>query len=117
MVLSPANDSLTHSIEGRTLDAHFVNGVLETVDVLGNGELVHFELPEGSETEIRVNRAQCATITMEFEDKALVGLRLQNSPEGTIAPYAATEGDEMPTFFTAPHIEWGEFPQGSGPSD
>ena len=117
MVLSPANDSLTHSIEGRTLDAHFVDGVLGTVDVLGNGELVHFEVPEGTDTEIRVNRAQCAAITMEFEDKALVGLRLQNSPEGTIAPYVADEGEGMPTLFTAPRIERGEFPQGSRPSD
>ena len=54
---------------------------------------------------------------MEFEDKALVGLRLQNSPEGTIAPYVADEGDGMPTLFTAPRIERGEFPRGSRPSD
>ena len=87
------------------------------MDVLGNGELVHFEVPEGADTEVRVNRAQCAAITMEFEDKALVGLRLQNSPEGTIAPYVADEDDGMPTLFTAPRIERGEFPQGSRPSD
>ena len=37
-VLSPANDTLAHRIQGRDLDAHFEAGELTTVDVIGNGE-------------------------------------------------------------------------------
>ena len=44
-VLSPANDTLAHRIQGRDFDAHFEAGELKTVDVIGN-EVNYFEVPE-----------------------------------------------------------------------
>ena len=88
VVLSPANDSLAHRIQGRDLDAHFVDGVLSTVDVLGNGELTYFEgAAEGSST-LRMNQAVCSEVTLVVVDQRLSGLTLHNSPKGTLRPLA-----------------------------
>ena len=86
VVLSPANDSLAHRIQGRDLDAHFVDGALTTVEALGNGELTYFEgAAEGSST-LRMNQALCAEVTLALVDQKLSGLTLHNSPKGTLRP-------------------------------
>ena len=117
LVLSPANDTLTHSIEGRTLDAHFEEGELSRVDVLGNGVLVHFEVPEDSTETVRINRAQCAEITMHFESRKLVGIRLKNNPQGKIAPFQTSEHDPGPALHRKPTVDKSEFPSVSRAAD
>lgn len=85
VVLSPANDTLSHRISGRTLDAHFVEGQLELVDVLGNGQLSYFMVPEpGLDGEVRVNQAVCSQVSLNVADNTLVGVALSQSPEGGI---------------------------------
>jgi hypothetical protein len=85
VVLSPANDTLSHRISGRTLDAHFVEGQLQLVDVLGNGQLSYFMVPEsGQSGEVRVNQAVCSQVSLNVADNALVGVGLSQSPEGGI---------------------------------
>lgn len=85
VVLSPANDTLSHRISGRTLDAHFVEGQLQFVDVLGNGQLSYFMVPEsGQSGEVRVNQAVCSQVSLNVADNALVGVGLSQSPEGGI---------------------------------
>jgi hypothetical protein len=89
-VASPANDSLNHEIAGRTLDARFEDGRLHTVDVLGNGELTYYDLPDTGEA--RVNRATCAHVTLTFRNRQIAGIHLQNGPRGRVEPLA--EGGE-----------------------
>ncbi|MGB1636825.1 MAG: OstA-like protein [Flavobacteriales bacterium] len=85
-VLSPANDTLAHRIQGRDLDAYFLEGELDRVKVLGNGELTYFELPEGKSGTVRMNRALCAEITLRIENRKLTGIGLNQSPKGSIRP-------------------------------
>ena len=76
-VLSPANDTLAHRIQGRDLDAHFEAGELTTVDVIGNGEVNYFEVPEGNaQAMVRLNAAKCAQVHPECHvDRKLTAFR------------------------------------------
>lgn len=97
VVLAPANDTLAHRIQGRDLDAHFVDGELVTVDVVGNGEVVTFEVPEeGREGKVRMNTAVCAKVTLEVAERKLMGIALKQSPRGTIKP--VPQGEDLRAF-------------------
>jgi len=97
VVLAPANDTLAHRIQGRDLDAHFVDGELVTVDVVGNGEVVTFEVPEdGREGKVRMNTAMCAEVTLKVADRKLAGIALKQSPRGTIKP--VSQGEDLRAF-------------------
>ena len=85
VVLSPANDTLAHRIQGRNLDAFFEEGELRFVDVVGNGEVVTFDVPEG-EGRVRMNTAVCAKVTLEVAERKLRGIALKQSPSGKIQP-------------------------------
>ena len=87
IVLSPANDTLSHRIQGRDLDAFFEENELRSVDVTGNGEVVTFDIPEdGSQGQIRMNTAVCAKVTLQVVERELVGIALQQGPRGKIEP-------------------------------
>ncbi len=94
VVHTPANDSLQHHIQGRTLDAHFTDGVLHDVEVHGNVELTYWNLPENAGTDgpddpadsPRVNRAVCAEATLSVENRRIVGIHLRGSPSGRVEP-------------------------------
>jgi hypothetical protein len=97
VVLAPANDTLAHRIQGRDLDAHFVDGELVTVDVVGNGEVVTFEVTEeGRAGKVRMNTAVCAKVTLEVADRKLTGISLKQSPRGTIKP--VPKGEDLRAF-------------------
>ena len=85
VVLSSANDTLAHRIQGRELDAFFEEGELRFVDVVGNGEVVTFDAPEG-EGNVRMNTAVCAKVTLEVAERKLTGIALKQSPRGKIQP-------------------------------
>ena len=85
VVLSSANDTLAHRIQGRDLDAFFEEGELRFVDVVGNGEVVTFDVPEG-EGSVRMNTAMCAKVTLEVAERKLTGIALKQSPRGKIQP-------------------------------
>ena len=109
VVLSPANDTLSHRISGRYLDAHFVEGQLDLVDVLGNGQLSYFMVPEpGQDGEVRVNQAVCSRVSLNVDDNALVGVALSQSPEGGIRTVG--EGFDLARFKSpnAPPIPLGK---------
>lgn len=102
VVLSPANDTLSHRISGRTLDAHFVAGQLDLVDVLGNGQLSYFMVPEpGQDGDVRVNQAVCSQVSLNVKDNALVGVALSQSPEGGIRTVG--EGFDLAPFQVPQH--------------
>ena len=85
VVLSPANDSLAHRVQGRDLDAVFDEGALSEVHVVGNGEVTTFDVPEkGVVGNIRINSALCASLVMTIRDQKLTGINLQQHPRGTI---------------------------------
>ena len=117
VVLSPANDTLAHRISGRTLDAHFDEGQLQLVDVLGNGQLSYFMVPEPSlDGEFRVNQAVCSQVSLNVADNTLVGVALSQSPEGGIrtlengfdlAPFQVPQRPENPPWETS---EQGDLP-------
>ena len=85
VVLSSANDTLAHRIQGRDLDAFFEEGELHFVDVVGNGEVVTFDVPEG-EGSVRMNTAVCAKVTLQVAERKLTGIALKQSPRGKIEP-------------------------------
>ena len=85
VVLSSANDTLAHRIQGRDLDAFFEEGELRFVDVVGNGEVVTFDVPE-REANVRMNTAVCAKVTLEVAERKLTGIALKQSPRGKIQP-------------------------------
>ena len=85
VVLSSANDTLAHRIQGRDLDAFFEDGELRFVDVVGNGEVVTFDVPEG-EGGVRMNTAVCAKVTLQVAERKLTGIALKQSPRGKIQP-------------------------------
>ncbi len=85
VVLSSANDTLAHRIQGRDLDAFFEEGELRFVDVVGNGKVVTFDVPE-AEGRVRMNTAVCAKVTLEVAERKLTGIALKQSPKGKIQP-------------------------------
>ena len=85
VVLSSASDTLAHRIQGRDVDAFFEEGELCFVDVVGNGEVVTFDVPEG-EGNVRMNTAVCAKVTLEVAERKLTGIALKQSPRGKIQP-------------------------------
>ena len=85
VVLSSANDTLAHRIQGRDLDAFFEEGELHFVDVVGNGEVVTFDVPDG-EGSVRMNTAVCAKVTLQVAERKLTGIALKQSPRGKIQP-------------------------------
>ena len=87
VVLSPANDTLSHRIQGRDLDAFFEESELRSVDVIGNGEVVTFETPEEEKGgQVRINTAVCAMVTLQVAQRKLKGIALKQGPRGRIEP-------------------------------
>ncbi|MDA0904554.1 MAG: hypothetical protein O3B70_09485 [Bacteroidetes bacterium] len=117
VVRTPANDSLQHLIQGRTLDAHFTEGVLHDVEVHGNVELTYWNLPEADSPDDlqspddpkstsaarrsgndpadspRVNHAVCAEATLSVENRRIVGIHLRGSPSGRVEPVSQPSDD------------------------
>jgi lipopolysaccharide export system protein LptA len=97
VVLSSANDTLAHRIQGRDLDAFFEEGELSFVDVVGNGEVITFEVPEeGQEGSVRMNTAVCAKVTLEVAEQKLKGIALKQGPRGRIEPIQ--QGQDLEAF-------------------
>lgn len=84
LVLSVANDSLKNLISGKQLDAQFLNGKLQQVDVSGNGVIEYYVLDAPS--NISINKATCSHIRMLFNEGEIEKIILLTSPDGSIAP-------------------------------
>ena len=117
VVLSPANDTLSHRIQGRDLDAFFEDSELRSVDVIGNGEVVTFEVPEeGQEGSVRMNTAVCAKVTLEVAEQKLKGIALKQGPRGRIEPIPQGQGLESFQVDEAPRSgPWETSEQGPPP--
>ena len=99
VVLAPANDTLAHRIQGRDLNAHFVDGELVTVDVVGNGEVVTFEVPEEGRTgKVRMYTAVCAKVTLGVVPDYLfsgMGMRIDGVSEDRPAQLAGLQKGDV----------------------
>ena len=81
-VLSYTNDTLQNEMRGKTLDACFVGGDIETVDIKGNGNILYYTIDDAN--SVSINKATCSYIKMAFTNRELQTITLHNSPEGSV---------------------------------
>ena len=101
-VLSPANDSLDHVISGRDLFAHFSNGKLSSVDVIGNGRANYYSIDDLD--DIRLNRATCSQIQMLFSKGKVTRITLLGLPDGDFNPLDDGGNEDLPARRIKPQL-------------
>ena len=99
-VASPAGRGLYHQIAGRDLDGRFGAGVLEEVEIRGNGRTLYFADEDSAAvaTALRdsipvplpqANRAACSVIHLRLDSAGLNTITLRDAPSGAFADLAA----------------------------
>lgn len=102
-----------NQIKGRTMSASFLDGIIDKIDVNGNGEALYYVLDDsepGETTTMGMNRILCSDMTMRFKDEELNNISFYKKPDAKfIPPHELTEeiqilkgflwrGDSRPTF-------------------
>jgi len=107
-----------NQIKGRTMKASFIEGVIDKIDVNGNGEALYYVLDESDSantTTMGMNRILCSDMTMRFKDEELNNISFYKKPDAKfIPPHELTadvqelkgflwRGDIRPTFEEVVH--------------
>lgn len=102
-----------NQIKGRTMRASFIDGIIDKIDVNGNGEALYYVLDDSDPANTRtmgMNRILCSDMTMRFKNEELNNISFYKKPDARfIPPHELTEevqvlkgflwrGDIRPTF-------------------
>lgn len=74
-----------NQIKGRTILGKFVENDLKFVDVIGNGEIIHFVRNENQEL-IGIDKTTCSSIQFVLEDGEMKSAKFLTQPEGETYP-------------------------------
>ncbi len=102
-----------NQVKGRTMKASFKEGIINKIDVNGNGEALYYVLDESDPNDTQtmgMNRILCSDLTMRFVNEELDNISFYKKPEAKfIPPHELTDemqrlkgflwrGDQRPTF-------------------
>jgi hypothetical protein len=74
-----------NQMKGRNMVAHFDQGVINTMDINGNGESLYYAL-EGDSIMIGLNRILCGDMKIKFRDSKPINMSFFRQPEGQLIP-------------------------------
>ena len=74
-----------NQIKGRSMTAFFKEGVINAMDIEGNGESLYFAL-EGDSIAIGMNKILCSSMRIRFRDSKLTNISFYTQPEAQLIP-------------------------------
>lgn len=74
-----------NQVKGRNMVAHFDKGIINTMDINGNGESLYYAL-EGDSIMIGMNRILCSDMRIRFRNSDLSNISFYNQPEAQLIP-------------------------------
>lgn len=75
-----------NQIKGRHMTANFIDGNIDNVDVMGNGEVIYYALARGDSILMGMNRILCSNLKLQFKDNSLNNIRAYIKPEARFIP-------------------------------
>jgi len=75
-----------NQIKGRNMTANFVDGNIDNVDVMGNGEVIYYALAKGDSILMGMNRILCSNLKLQFKNNSLNNIRAYIKPEARFIP-------------------------------
>ncbi len=84
-VASESAEEHYNQVKGRHMIAYFGEGLLEKVDVNGNGESIYFEL-QGDSLVMGMNKVVCSDMKLLFENQDITDI-IFYSPDGSFTPF------------------------------
>jgi len=83
--ISSQEDSLRfNQIKGKNMEAHFKDGKLRKLDVLGNGQTVYFVRDKGQ--IIAANRAEAVNLSIMISNNVVTSILFRSKPTATLFP-------------------------------
>ena len=85
-VTSESVEDNYNQVKGRNMIAYFKEGLLDRVDVNGNGESIYFELVDGDSLVMGMNKVICSDMKLLFENQDITDIVFY-SPDGSFIPF------------------------------
>jgi len=84
-----------NQLKGKTMKAHFIDNMINHLDVNGNSECIFFALDEIENTIMGMNKIICSEMTIRFIDNRADNISFYTSPEAQfIPPHELQESDK-----------------------
>ena len=78
-IISQVDTSMFDQIKGRDINAYFIKGKINKVDVWGNGQTLYF-IQNSDSLYLEANQAKCATIKINFEEDEISEIKFLETP-------------------------------------
>lgn len=75
-----------NQVKGRNMTANFIDGTIDNVDVVGNGESIYYALAKGNSRTIGMNRILCSNLRLHFRNNNLRKISAYVKPEARFIP-------------------------------
>ncbi|WP_340113125.1 OstA-like protein [Maribellus mangrovi] len=97
-IIAEQDSGMYDQIKGKDMKGYVVNGVLNNIDVDGNGQTLYYAREK--EEIIGMNKAESSNISIRFKDGKIFKIAFQKQPTGELKPLLdLTENDKkLPAF-------------------
>ena len=83
-----------NQIKGRKMTAHFVDNLLSSIDVNGNGESIYFAWDDDAQVTMGMNSILCSDMKIRLVNNEVDNITFLTSPEGKFIPPFELKEDE-----------------------
>ena len=90
-----------NQVAGKTIEAHFVDGVMDHTDIVGNAQTLYYMVDDADGALMGFLVAESADMTFYIEDNTVEGIMYRGNPVYTIYPMDQIPADQpqrMPEF-------------------
>jgi len=84
-IISRLEEETFDQIKGRYVEARFVAGDINEMDVIGNAESLYY-MRDDEQKYVGINKVLCSKMTFFFEEKELLHIKFYEKPESTLTP-------------------------------
>lgn len=92
-ITSKEEEERFNQVAGKNIFAHFINGKLARMDVIGNGQTVYYMREDDSLT--MVNRAESSNLTIGVKDNKVSRIVFREKPISNLYPIAMAEPEDV----------------------
>ena len=93
-ILNTEDLKFFNQIQGREVNAFFVDNKMSTMYVNGNAQLVYY-LKDDDKAYIGVNTSECSKMTFYFEDNAVKDIKLYVEPKSMVYPMQSAQHETL----------------------
>jgi lipopolysaccharide export system protein LptA len=93
-ILNTEDLKFFNQIQGREINAYFVDNKMSTMYVNGNAQLVYY-LKDDDKAYIGVNTSECSKMTFYFEDNKVKDIKLYTEPKSMVYPMKSAQHETL----------------------